>query len=75
MIDEMGGMECLNRIFIAVTEGAMEGPVSALATVAARGGGFITLVKKRPEVQLMAVAAENREQLPNLLSNLLTSEP
>jgi len=38
--------------------------VPVLATIAAKGGGFIAQVKARADVELVRVTNENREGLP-----------
>src|SRR5262245_49824049 len=39
-----------------------------LATIALKGGGFISEVKARPDVRLVAVDPVNRDGLPNQLA-------
>ena len=46
----------------AVTR-ALDGPTPVLATIAAKGGGFIAQVTARPDVEIVAVTAENRDRL------------
>jgi hypothetical protein len=40
-----------------------------LATIAAKGGGFIAQVKSRPDVQLITVRLNNRDRLPDELAH------
>jgi hypothetical protein len=41
--------------------------VPVLATIAAKGSGFIAGVKGWPDVEIVAVTAANRDQLPDEL--------
>ena len=67
IIDEIGRMECFSRLFIEATEQVLNSPLPVLATVAAKGGGFIAQVKSRPDVQVMLVSATSRDQLPDTI--------
>jgi len=64
VIDEIGKMECFSGLFIERATSILDGPTPVLATVAAKGGGFIAQVKSRPDVLLITVRPSNREQLP-----------
>ena len=67
VIDEIGKMECFSEVFVEAAAGVLDGPVSVLATIAARGGGLIGRVKARPDVEILTVSAGNRDQLPGQL--------
>ena len=72
MIDEIGKMECFTAVFVAAATAALDGPVPVLATIAAKGGGFIAQAKARPDVDLVTVTQENRGGMPeNIASRLL----
>ena len=60
-------MECLSDIFIDATSLALDTPVPVLATVAAKGGGFIRLVKTRPDVEIEFVSPKTRDGLPDTI--------
>ncbi len=64
VIDEIGKMECYSEVFVSAAARVLDGPVPVLATIAARGGGFIAEVKTRGEIHLLCVSADNRDQLP-----------
>jgi nucleoside-triphosphatase len=68
IIDEIGKMECLSAIFVQAVTRVLDGPVSVLATVAAKGGGFIARVKARPDVETVTVTTANRDRLPDELA-------
>ena len=65
MIDEIGKMECLSDVFIERTKGALASSVPVVATVAAKGGGFIGDVKRRDDVEIVQVTPANRDALPD----------
>lgn len=71
VIDEIGRMECLSEIFVELATRVLDGPVPVLATVAAKGSGFIERAKKRSDVQVTVVTAENRDSLPVILADRL----
>jgi nucleoside-triphosphatase len=63
VIDEIGKMECLSRVFVEAVTRVLDSPVPILATVAAKGGGFIAAVRGRPDVEVIAVSTDNRDKL------------
>jgi nucleoside-triphosphatase len=71
VIDEIGKMECFSRLFVTIASGALDSPVPLLATIAAKGSGFIAQVKARPDVELLTVTRENRAELPGGLADRL----
>jgi nucleoside-triphosphatase len=62
-IDEIGKMECLSPAFVLMVGRILDSARPCLATVAAKGGGFIQEVKARGDVQLVTLNEENRESL------------
>lgn len=64
LIDEIGKMECLSARLVAAMRGLLAGGVPVVATVGARGGGFIAEVKGRPGCELWEVTHANRDGLP-----------
>jgi len=73
VIDEIGKMECFSGLFVEAATRVLGGPVAVLATIAARGGGLISQVKARCDVEIMTVSVDNREGLPGQIVGLLTS--
>lgn len=67
VIDEIGKMECLSDLFVEWATRALDSGLPVLATVAAKGGGFIGSVKSRSDVEIIHVSAENRNGLPEAL--------
>jgi len=72
LIDEIGKMECFSPRFVTTVQGLLDGPTPVVATVAVRGGGFISEVKARPDVQIWNVTRANRDALPDRLARALT---
>jgi nucleoside-triphosphatase len=63
LVDEIGKMECLSVRFVAAMERLLDSYKLLVATVAARGGGLIESVKRRPGVVLWSVTRDNRDGL------------
>jgi nucleoside-triphosphatase len=63
MIDEIGKMECFSGMFITMIEDVLESEHMLIATVALKGGGIMTDIKKRDDVSLFEVTRENRDHL------------
>jgi nucleoside-triphosphatase len=73
LIDEIGKMECFSSSFVATAQQLLDGPIPVVATVAIRGGGFISEAKARPDVQLWNVTKQNRDELPERLAKAVTA--
>jgi nucleoside-triphosphatase len=71
IIDEIGKMECCSDFFIAAAGRILAGPTPVLATIAAKGGGLISGVKARRDVQLLTVTPDNRDNLADELVRTL----
>jgi nucleoside-triphosphatase len=63
VIDEIGKMECFSERFRALVRQILDSNTPLLATVARRGSGLITDVKKRRDVKLLEVTKRNRDSL------------
>lgn len=63
IIDEIGKMECFSEKFRDLVMEVLGSPNLLLATIAARGPGFIARVKARPDVKLFTVTVQNRDCL------------
>ena len=61
VIDEIGKMACFSARFVSFVETLLDGGQPVLATVALRGGGFIADVKRRADVEEVAVTAKDRD--------------
>ena len=71
VVDEVGKMECLSPRFVAAMEYLWAAPVPLLVTVAAKGGGYITALKGKPDKTQFTVTPANREALPSRIMELL----
>jgi nucleoside-triphosphatase len=63
LIDEIGKMECFSEKFTALVSMLLDGAGPLIATIAQKGGGFITEVKKREDVVLFELTRHNRDDL------------
>jgi nucleoside-triphosphatase len=73
LVDEIGKMECFSRKFISTIESLLDAERMLVATVAARGSGFIEDVKRRPDCEIFVVTRENRTELPGELARRIRS--
>ena len=73
VIDEIGKMECLSTRFVDAVRTLLEQRRLLVATIAAKGEGFISNVKARPDVDVDVwhVTRENRDALPATVSTFL----
>jgi len=72
VIDEIGKMECLSRLFVAAIERLFASERSVLATIAEKGPGIIKELKQRPDVRLFTLSRSNREKVVIEIKQLLT---
>ena len=63
-VDEIGKMECLSEHFVAAMRVLISCGIPTVATVGARGGGFMAEVKRRPDCELWQVTHADRHKLP-----------
>jgi nucleoside-triphosphatase THEP1 len=68
LIDEIGKMECFSDRFIEAVRKILKGPIPVVATVAAKGGGFISEVKTLSNVTIVRVTPGNRDELPEQIA-------
>jgi len=64
LIDEIGKMECLSKVFVHAMRGVIESDQTIVATVGERGGGFIDEVKRHDDAELWRVTETSRDELP-----------
>ena len=64
LIDEIGKMECLSRIFVAGMRSVLDSGKPVIASVAKKGEGLISEVKKRQDSVIWEVTHQNRNDLP-----------
>lgn len=63
MVDEIGKMECLSTQFVGMMKEVLDSKKWVIATIALKGSGLITEVKKRQDVKLFEVTQSNRDFL------------
>jgi nucleoside-triphosphatase len=64
LVDEIGKMECLSVRFVAAMRALIAGSTPVIATIGARGGGFIAEVKRGRECELWELMHTNRDDMP-----------
>jgi nucleoside-triphosphatase len=72
VIDEIGKMECFSKKFITAVRQLFTSDKSILATVAQKGGGFISEVKNFPNVILFNLTTQNRDKTIAEISQILS---
>ena len=65
IVDEIGKMECLSRRFVTAVGTLLDSEKRLIATVAARGAGFIAEVKDRHDAEIWEVTTAHRDELPS----------
>ena len=75
MIDEIGKMECFSKLFITLVSRLLESKPLFIATVAMKGGGLITEIKKRNDIQLFEVNRKNQDMIIGRILKLLVLHP
>jgi nucleoside-triphosphatase len=73
IIDEIGPMEIRSPIFREIVNEALDSEVPLLATIFARPLPFTESIKSRPDITLIEVRPDNREQLVSELSDRIES--
>ena len=64
LVDEIGKMECMSPQFVTAMRALLHSRKPMVATIARRGGGFITEVKARKDAELWEVTRANRDGMP-----------
>lgn len=63
IIDEIGKMECFSDKFKKLLKKILDSDKLVIATIALKGSGFITDVKKRDDVEMFEITQSNRDVL------------
>jgi len=71
VIDEIGKMECFSKNFVKSIRNLFTSEKAVLATVAQKGSGFISEVKKYPEIKLFSLNRQNFESTTSEILELL----
>lgn len=70
IIDEIGKMECLSKIFRKLLKEILDSEKTVIATIALKSSGFIEEIKKQQDVRLFEITLKNRD---TLLTEILNS--
>jgi nucleoside-triphosphatase len=71
IIDEIGKMECFSKLFTDLVMELLSSNKLVVATVALKGTGLIAQVKSRPDIELIEITTDNRNDLlPSILSRI-----
>ena len=74
IIDEIGKMECFSKLFTDLVMELLSSNKLVIATVALKGTGLIAQVKSRPNIELIEITQDNRNDLlPKILSKIATN--
>ena len=71
IIDEIGKMECFSKMFTELVIELLSSNKLVVATVALKGTGLMAQVKSRPDIELIEITTDNRNDLlPSILSRI-----
>lgn len=73
VIDEIGKMECFSSKFVDAIRRLLKSDQSVLATVAQKGSGLIQEVKRHPDVELLPLTRESRDDVTRRVADRLLS--
>jgi nucleoside-triphosphatase len=66
VIDEIGKMECLSRLFKKTLLDVLDSDHSIIGSIALKGDPFIRKIRERNDVELIQVSEKNRNTLTDL---------
>ncbi len=66
VIDEIGKMECLSRLFKKTLLDVLDSDHQVIGSIALKGDPFIRKIKERKDVELIQVSEKNRDTLIDL---------
>lgn len=75
LVDEIGKMECFSARFVRAMKALFDSRRPVVATIAARGTGFIAEAKRRKDVEVWTVTRQNRDALPARVVDRLQASP
>lgn len=73
ILDEIGKMECFSPIFLEAALKALDSPNIVVGTITLGGTDFIQQIKNRPDLEILEVTSENRDELPKLILQAVQS--
>lgn len=69
IIDEIGKMECYSSLFRTLIQRILDADTFLVATIAMKGDGVIENIKKRNDIVIYRLTAENRATLDDEIAN------
>ncbi len=73
VVDEIGKMECLSKIFVESVRRLLNSDKIVLATVSQKGGGLINDVKSRPGIILKILTENKRDGIIKEVTEIISS--
>ncbi len=73
VIDEIGKMECISGKFVNAVRRLFDSGKTIIATVAQKGRGFISEIKKHPSAELFNLTTQNRDGVVNEIVKVIMS--
>ena len=73
ILDEIGKMECFSPKFVEAATAALDSPNIVVGTITFGGTDFILRVKEREDIEILEVTHENRDQLPEIVLQKVSS--
>jgi len=73
LIDEIGKMECHSSRFRQLISSLLDADKPLIATISLRSEGFISEIKRRPDVRVLELTTANRESLVTEVANSVRS--
>jgi nucleoside-triphosphatase len=74
IIDEIGKMELFSERFRNKLMELLSRPSNLLATIAKKGDSFLDKIKQRDEIELTEVTKQNRDRLPQEITDRILVE-
>ena len=68
IIDEIGKMECFSTLFVDMITRLLDSQKTVIATIARKGGGAISGIRRRSDIEMVDVSAANRDILAGRLA-------
>jgi nucleoside-triphosphatase len=72
ILDEIGKMECFSEAFKQTVIRVLEAPNIIIGTITLGGDDFIIAIKKRDDVEILEVHADNRDTMPGVILKKIT---
>ena len=73
IIDEIGKMECISGKFISAVRRLFDSDRTIITTIAQKGGGFISEIKKHPAARLFNLTIQNQDKVVNEIIKVIMS--